>query len=432
MKKLLYLLNILILTFGILQARVAHRIVLDGSINPVATDYIIEAIENAEDAEAEILIIELDTPGGLMESMRLIMKAIQASEVPVLVYVAPTGARAGSAGVFITYSAHITAMAPATNIGSAHPVFGGGIPGSTPDSTTMDDMMEKVINDAVARIRAIAEIRGRNADWAEKAIRESANITETEALKLNVIDYIAPTLDSLLTTINGKEIKLDNGTVKILNTKDVSVTLFEMNWRQKLLDIISDPNISYILLMLALFGFIFELYNPGGIIPGVIAGISLILWLFSVQTLPVNYAGILLILLAIILFLLEIKIPSFGMLTIGGVISLIMGSIMLFEGAEVYLRVSWQTILVVVITSVAFFVFAVGLTIKAHKRKPTTGKEGMVGETGLVYKPLNPEGTVKIHGEFWKAVSEQPLKKGQKVKVVKYDGVNLILHVKPE
>ncbi len=428
-KKLFFL---VILMFTVVEGRVVHRIMIDGSINPVTTEYIIKSIEQAEKENAELIVIELDTPGGLMESMRRIMKAIQASEVPVVVYVAPTGARAGSAGVFITYAAHITAMAPATNIGSAHPVFSGGIPGSTPDSTTMDAMMEKVVNDAVARIRAIAEVRGRNADWAEKAIRKSANITEKEALELNVVEYIVPSLDSLLEVIDGKEVKLDDGTSRKLNTKNISISTHEMDWRQRILDVISDPNISYILLMLALFGFIFELYNPGGIIPGVIAGISLILWLFSVQTLPLNYAGVLLILLSVILFLLEIKIPSFGMLTIGGVISLVMGSIMLFNSSEQYLQVSWQVILSVVIVSVAFFALAVGLTIKAHKKKPTTGKEGMVGESGIVFQPLDPEGTVKIHGEFWRATSDQPLKKGQKIKVIKYDGENLLLVVKPE
>ncbi|NOX87598.1 MAG: nodulation protein NfeD [Calditrichaeota bacterium] len=431
MKKVVFSVLFTALFIGLLPARVVHRIIVEGIINPVATEYISDAIKKAEEADAELLVIQMDTPGGLMESMHKIVKAIQSSGVPVVVYVAPSGSRAGSAGVFITYAAHVAAMAPSTNIGSAHPVFGGGPTGGQPDSTSSKTMMEKVINDAVAKIKSLAEKRGRNAEWAEKAIRESANITEKEALKLNVIDYIAPSLDSLLTVLDNKKIELDIGVTKVVHTADAQVITYKMSWRQQILDVLSNPNIAYILLMLGIYGILFELYSPGAILPGVVGGICLIVGLYALQTLPVNYAGILLIVFAIILFLLEIKIPSYGLLTIGGVISLIMGSVMLFDSPLPFLRVSWQVILFVVGLSVLFFVFAIGMAIKTHRSKPTTGSVGLIGEIGEVYKPLNPEGTIKLHGEFWKAVSDVPCKRGQKVKVVEYDGRSLIVKVEP-
>ncbi len=431
MKKAVFSVLFTALFIGLLQARVVHRIVVEGIINPVATEYISDAIKKAEEADAELLVIQMDTPGGLMESMHKIVKAIQSSGVPVVVYVAPSGSRAGSAGVFITYAAHVAAMAPSTNIGSAHPVFGSSPTGGQPDSISGKTMMEKVINDAVAKIKSLAEKRGRNAEWAEKAIRESANITEKEALKLNVIDYIAPSLDSLLTVLDNKKIELDIGITKVVHTAGAQVITYKMSWRQQILDVLSNPNIAYILLMLGIYGILFELYSPGAILPGVVGGICLIVGLYALQTLPVNYAGILLIVFAIILFLLEIKIPSYGLLTIGGVISLIMGSVMLFDSPLPFLRVSWQVILFVVGLSVLFFVFAIGMAIKTHRSKPTTGSVGLIGEIGEVYKPLNPEGTIKLHGEFWKAVSDVPCKRGQKVKVVEYDGRSLIVKVEP-
>jgi len=430
MKKLYVFFISFIFTSPLFSATV-QLIVVDGVINPVATEYIVKSIQRAERDKAELLVIEMDTPGGLMESMHRIVKAIQSSTVPIAVYVAPSGSRAGSAGVFITYAAHIAAMAPSTNIGSAHPVFGGGMPGSKVDSSTTGTLMEKVVNDAVAKIKSVAKKRGRNAAWAEKAIRESANITETEALKLHVIDYVVPTLDSLLTVLDGKTIALDVGFSKTLRTKNATVQTYEMNWRERFLDSITNPNIAYILMMLGIYGLLFELYSPGAILPGVVGGISLILGLYALQTLSVNYAGILLIVFAIILFLLEIKIPSFGILSIGGVISLVVGSVMLFNSPLSFLHVSWGVILGVVIITLLFFVFAIGMAVKTYRTKPKTGLVGMIGESGEVYKALNPSGTVKLHGEFWKAVSDQPVEKGAKVRVVAYDNEKLELKVKP-
>ncbi len=431
MRRILLSLGFIFLLVNLTYGQVVHQIIVDGVINPVATEYITQSIQKAEKDQAQLLVITLDTPGGLMESMHRIVKAIQASRVPVAVYVAPAGARAASAGVFVTYAAHIAAMAPSTNIGSAHPVFGASPTGGKPDSAMSKTMLEKVTNDAVAKIRSLANKRGRNAAWAEKAIRESANITAEEALKLHVIDYLVPSLDSLLTVLDGKQITLDNGKKVILHTAGARVITFKMSWRQRILDTLSNPNIAYILLMLGIYGLLFELYNPGTILPGVVGGICLITGLYALQTLPVNYAGVLLILFAVILFLLEIKIPSYGLLTIGGVISLVMGSVMLFDSPLPFLRVSWQVITFFVILSVLFFVFAIGMALKTHRKKPTTGLEGMIGEEGEVFKPLNPAGTVKIHGEFWKAFSDVPCRKGQRVKVIEINRETLKLKVKP-
>lgn len=421
----------ILLSCQLLFASTVHRIIINGVINPAASEYIVSSIDRAENAQAELLVIQLDTPGGLMESMHKIVKAIQTSRVPVAVYVAPSGSRAASAGVFLTYAAHIAAMAPSTNIGSAHPVFGGGSPGGKPDSSSSETMMEKVINDAVAKIKGIAKRRGRNIEWAEKSIRESANITAEEALELQVIDYIVPTLDSLLTVLDGKKVTLDDGAVKTLKTAGARVVTFQMTWREKLLDTITNPNIAYILMMLGMLGLTLELYHPGAILPGVVGGISLILGLYAMETLSVNYAGILLIIFAVILFLLEIKIPSFGVLSIGGVISLIAGSVMLFDSNLPFLHLSWQVIFGVVVITTLFFVFLVGLVVRAYRKKPTTGVEGMAGEIGEVYKTLNPQGTIKVHGEFWKAVSDSPVKKGGRVEVLEADRESLLLKVKP-
>lgn len=404
-------------------ANVVHKITIDGAINPVVTEFIIQSIEKAEDANAELLIIEMDTPGGLMASMHLIVKSILASEVPVAVYVAPSGSRAGSAGVFITMAAHIAAMAPSTNIGSAHPVnLGGG-------QDTSQVMAEKIINDAVASIRSVAEKRGRNADWAEKAIRESANITETEALKQNVIDYIVPLADSLLSEVDGKEIDLVNGK-KTLETKGARIEEQRMSWRQKGLNVLSDPNIAYLLFLLGMAGIFFEIYNPGVVVPGVVGGIAMILALYALHTLPVNYAGLILIILAVVMFLLEIKVQSYGVLSIGGVISFVIGSIMLIDSPLPFLQISWQLITGAAVATTAFFVLAVGLTYRAQRRQITTGKEGLVGERGKALENLNLEGSIEVHGEIWNAIADKKIKKGQKIEIIEVDSKHLIVKVK--
>ncbi len=424
MKNIILTLVILLVASVSAEIKTVHKITINGIINPVAAEYVIESVERAEAEKAEMLVIEMDTPGGLMVSMHDIVKSILGSDVPIAVYISPPGSRAGSAGVFITAAAHIAAMAPGTNIGSAHPVNMG----ASQDTSAV--MEEKIINDAVAHIRSVSEKRGRNADWAEKAVRESANITEKEALNINVIDYIVPTVDSLLSVVNGKEVEVLSGK-RILDTKNARIEAFKMNWRQKVLDILSDPNILYILFLIGISGISLELYNPGSILPGVVGGICMILFLYSVQTIPVNIAGLLLIIFAAVLFLLEIKIPSYGLLTIGGVTSLVLGSIMLVDSPLPFLQISWKLILAATITITLFFIFAIGFAIRAHKKKPTTGKEGLVGEEGVALEDLKPSGQIEIHGEIWKAIAEDRIKKGQPVLVEEVDSQHLQLKVKP-
>ncbi|RJQ18488.1 MAG: nodulation protein NfeD [Nitrospiraceae bacterium] len=419
MIKNIFLLSvILLLTVVFVMPSFADILVIkvDGVVNPVMSEFITRQIDEAEKARSEALVINLDTPGGLDTSMRSIVKRITASEVPVAVYVSPGGARAASAGVFITLSAHIAAMAPGTNIGAAHPV---GI-GEKMDKT----MAEKAVNDAAAYIKTIAGKHGRNAEWAEKAVRESVSITEEEALKLKVIDLIAPDIKTLLEKIDRVTVDTAAGE-KTINTKGVNVRYGEMGIRYKILDFISDPNVAYLLMLLGFYGLFFELTSPGAIFPGVFGAICLILAFYSFQTLPVNYAGLLLIVLAIILFILEIKITSFGLLTIGGIISMTIGSLMLFESPLPFLKVSLKVVLPAVIITALFFFLTVSLAVKAYRRKPVTGVEGLVGLEGTAKTDVHNEGLVFVHGETWKAWSDEPMKAGEKVVVEKVDGLKL-------
>jgi len=394
---------------------------VDGIINPATAKFITDSIDQAAQQGGQCLIIQLDTPGGLMDSMRLIVKKILASHIPIIVYVAPKGARAASAGVFITMAAHIAVMAPGTHIGAAHPVTLGA------EGKESKTMMEKVVNDAVADIKATTKTRGRNVDWAEKAVRKSVSITEEEALKLNVVDLISSDLQDLLTKIDGRVVKYD-GATRTLLTKGMQPRSIQMSWRDRLLDIISNPTIAYIFLMLGIYGIFFELSSPGAILPGVVGGIFLILAFYALQMLPVNYAGLALIFFGIILFIAEIKVVSHGVLAIGGVISLLLGSMMLFQSPVEYMRVSLSVIIPAVMVSAAFFIFAVTKAINARLKKPTTGMEGLIGEEGIATATISPEGKISIHGEFWNAISDQSIERGEKVQVI---GVtNLKLKVK--
>jgi len=383
------------------------------------SEFISKNIDVADKDNAEAVVIELDTPGGLDTSMRSIVKKINASRTPVIVYVSPGGARAASAGVFITMAAHVAAMAPGTNIGAAHPVGVGGKMDKT--------MAEKAENDAAAYIISIAEKRKRNAEWAEKAVRESLSITENDALKMNVIDFVSTDLKSLLSSIDKKEVETSIGKHTI-STSGVNIKYIEMSVRHKILDIISDPNIAYLLMLLGFYGIFFELTNPGAIFPGVIGALSLILALYSFQTLPVNYAGVMLIVLGIVLFILEIKVTSFGMLTIGGIISMTIGSIMLFDSPLPFISLSLKVILPAVIITALFFSLTIYLVVKAYKRKPVTGTEGLAGLAGEAKTEIHDRGQVFIHGEIWSAWSEEAIKAGEKVVVVEVD--NLTLKVK--
>ena len=386
------------------------------AISPGTAEFIKSGIKTAEENEAACIIIELDTPGGLAESMRLIVQNILASKVPVVVFVYPGGARAASAGVMITMAADVAAMAPGTNIGAAHPVGAGGkdIDGS---------MSEKVINDMVAQAKSVAEKRGRNAKWVEDAIRESVSVTETEALKENIIDLIATDTNDLIKQLNGREIK-DRGILKLDDVKKVTI---KETLRTKILKTISNPNIAYILMMIGLAGLYFEFSHPGSIFPGVIGAIALILAFFAMQTLPVNYAGILLIVLAIIFFIMEMKITSYGLLSVAGVVSLLLGSLMLFKGSTPDMKVSLQVVLPTIVIISGFFVAVAGLVFRAQISKPTTGSSGLVGEIGIVKKALAPEGKVFVHGELWNARAKDPIDKDAKVRIVQV--VNLILEV---
>jgi len=417
---------------GIATARSGevHRIRIDGVINPISTKFIIEAVERAEEEGAEALLIELDTPGGLLEATRDIVQEFLAAKTPIIVYVSPAGARAGSAGVFITLAAHIAVMAPGSNIGAAHPVTigGGGMPGAEQDSSSRQVMSDKVTNDAVALIRSIAEARGRNIEWAEKAVRESAAITATDALSMGVIDLLAPDVDSLLTAINGRTVKLPDGE-RILNTIDVTIRLFEMNWSERLFNRLSDPNIAYIFMLLGIYGLIFELSNPGAILPGVVGVICLLLAFFAFQALPINLVGLLLILVGFILLILEIKVPSYGILTIGGVVALFLGSVMLIDTTLPALKISLGVIIPAVIATAAFALFAIGMGLRAQNRKVTTGSEGLIGEVGEVLTELNPTGEVLVSGEYWKAeaAGNQTIAVGEEVKVTKMIRMKLIV-----
>jgi len=396
-------------------------VTVDGTINPVSADYIHNSIRKAIDEKAECLIIHLNTPGGLLQSTRLIVSDILESPVPVIVYISPGGAHAGSAGVFIALAAHITAMAPGTNIGAAHPVVMQG---------QMDTIMnEKVTNDAAAFIRSIAEKRHRNIEWAERAVRRSYSYSETEALNDSVIDLIAKSDADLLERIDGRKVELNAGT-KLLSLKQATVELYKMSVWEKLLDTLSDPTIAYILLMIGMYGILFELFSPGAILPGIAGVIALILAFYSMQMLPVNYAGLALIVFAVILFILEIKIVSHGLLAIGGTVSLFFGSIMLIrpDSSMEFAAISRVVIYSVTLLSALFFLFIVGAGLKAQRRKVITGSEGMTGATGEVIEMLNPAGTVKVHGEIWNAESlGGTINKGEKVIVKERKNLKLFV-----
>lgn len=404
----------------IISAQKVVSIQVEAGINPATAEFIHRAIQKSEKEKAECLVIHLNTPGGLLQSTRKIVGDIMESSVPVVVYIAPAGADAGSAGVFVTLSANIAAMAPGTNIGAAHPVTG--------QTETDSIMMGKITNDAAAFIRTIAKKRHRNIEWAENAVRHSFSYSETEALEDSVIDLIAANDAELLKMVDGRKVELNSGIVT-LHTASAKVETYDMSFIEKLLNIISDPNIAYILMMLGFYGIMFELYSPGTILPGVIGVISLILAFYSLQTLPVNYAGVALIIFALVLFLLEIKIASHGILAIGGIISLILGSMMLIRtGSGEVGRISWTVIISAAAVTALFFLFIIGMGIKAQKRKPTTGISTIIGQIGTANETLNPTGMVLAHGELWQAESlSGEIRKGEKVLIKNMQGFKLFV-----
>ncbi len=389
---------------------------LEGPINPGTALYVTRGLEQAKKQGARLCILRLDTPGGLASSMRTIIKAILNSSVPVAVWVGPRGAGAASAGVMVTVAGHVAAMAPGTNIGAAHPVTAGG-------RDIEKTMSKKVVNDMAAYARGIAEDKGRNGEWVEKAIRESVSITAEEAVEKKVVDLVAKDIDELLRRLDGREVDVE-GSKMTLKTAGLEKKYYRPGFRDRVLKTISDPNIAYILMMIGLAGLYFELSHPGAIFPGVIGAISLVLAFFSFQTLPVNYAGLLLIALAIIFFIAEVKVASYGILSIGGLVSLTLGSIMLFEDVRVSLELMMPTILLVG----GFFVVVAGLAFRAYRAKPRLGTEGLLGESGVVTEMIDPEGLIFVHGEYWRAKAGERLEPGEKVVVTGVEG--LLLEVK--
>jgi membrane-bound serine protease (ClpP class) len=391
---------------------------VDGVIDTIISDYISRGIAKAEAEGAEALIIQMDTPGGLDASMRSIIKNVLDSEVPVVVFIYPSGARAASAGSFIAVASHIAAMTPGTNIGAAHPVAIGG---ETPVS-------EKVTNDAAAYMRSIAEKKGRNASLAESFVINSTSLTASEALEGGIIEVIAEDYSSLLNQIDGMEVETRAGN-KTLSTMKAEREVIPLSTREGFLHVLSDPNIAYLLFIAGFYGIIFELSNPGAILPGVVGGICILLALWSFQALSVSTAGLALIIFAILLFVAETQIPSHGLLTIGGAISLFLGSLLLINvEKEPFVRISLGVITTVTLLTTLFFVVAIGFVMKAHRRRPTTGKEGMVGLIGIAKEDLTPEGEVFIHGERWRArARDGSIQKGKKVKVIEVENLILIV-----
>ncbi len=393
--------------------REAMVIEIEGAIGSGASAFLTRAVIAAEDRGSVILVIRLDTPGGLSTSMKTMAKTILNSPVPIVVYVAPKGASAASAGVLITIAAHVAAMSPGTNIGAAHPVQSDG-------SDIQKTMETKVVNDMASYGRGIAADKGRNAEWVEKAIRESVSITADEAVSNNVVDLIATDMDDLLAKIDGREINFKNGTIR-LDTKSLAEYYYKPRVIDKILMLISDPTIMTMLLGIGLLGLWVEITHPGAIFPGVIGGISLILAFFSMQTLPVNYAGLLLIALGVIFFIAEIKVASYGLLSLGGVISLTLGSMMFFKD----LGLSYMGIILFVLIISAFFIFVGWLAYKAQRSRPRSGANPLIGETGVVKKTLAPEGMVFVHGEYWSAISDTPIEAGDDVRVEEVNGLTL-------
>ena len=389
------------------------KITIDAPIHPVTSEYIRNAIDKAETDNVRMVIMVLNTPGGLDSSMREIIERILSSEVPIAAYVSPNGARAASAGFFISIACDLFVMSPGTNTGAAHPV-GVSITGQQMDET----MADKVTNDAVSYIKSIAEKRGRNSKMAEDAVRESSSYTETECIEGKLIDLIAQDVSDIIDSFDGKTIKRFDGEEQLLELRGEQVIEFPMSARQKFLLTISNPNLAYLLLMLGLLGLYFEFSNPGAILPGVLGGISLLLAIFSFQILPINYVGLILILLAIGLFILEIKVQSYGILSVGGIIAMVIGSIMLIDAPIPELRPSLKFIIPVAVGLSLIFLFLIFLAVRALANKVHTGKEGMVGEIGVAQSDLTPKGKVFVHGELWNAEADQEISEGEDVRVV--------------
>ena len=460
------------LIMSLASAAAEHTVLvltLRDAIGPASADFIHSGLMEAQDRNASLMVLQLDTPGGLDTAMRDIIREIIASPIPVAIYVAPSGARAASAGTYMLYAAHIAAMAPGTNLGAATPVQIGGFPDLTPgdnnetgkdktgkdnkqaqktgknesedtgeDDTaaeeqsqnlTGDAMTHKMVNDAVAYIRSLAEMRNRNADWAEQAVRQAASLSSEQAVEQGVVDLLAEDLHDLLQQIDGRVVVV-NKVEQTLATADAEVINYAPDWRNRLLAVITNPNVAYILMLLGIYGLFFELANPGYVMPGVIGGICLLLALYSMQVLPVNFAGVALILLGIAFMVAELFMPSFGALGIGGIIAFVIGSIILFDVEGLGdLAISKSLIITVAAVTAAFFLVVIRMIFKAHRRPVVSGVEEMVGQRGEVVEAFDKRGFVHVHGEDWQADTQQPVKSGDRVKVMGIEG--LILKIEP-
>ena len=418
----------------------ARVLTMQGAIGPASADYVVRELARAFEADAPLVVLELDTPGGLDTSMREIIQAILASPVPVVTYVHPAGARAASAGTYILYASHIAAMAPATNLGAATPVaigIGGDLPGpdrrpqqgqeGAPDTT--DSLASKRMHDASAYIRSLAELRGRNVEWAELAVREAVSLSASQALTMKVIDLIAEDIDDLLASIDGLEVTMSGGMAYVLRTEGLSLLRIEPDWRSRLLAVIGDPGIAYILMLLGIYGLIFEFSNPGFGVPGVIGAILLLLALFALHLLPVSYAGLGLILLGFAFMIAEVFAPSFGVLGLGGIVAFVIGSVMLIDTDQPGFGLPWTLILTFAATTALFMFFVVGMAMRARRRPVVTGGEEIPGSTGILLEDCDSQGWAQVHGETWRVRCRQPLHKGTRVRVVAKSG--LVLDVEP-
>lgn len=436
------------------HAKNVHVLTVQGAISPASADYLVRGINKAADANARLVVVELDTPGGLDTSMRDIIKAILASPVPVATYVSPKGARAASAGTYILYASHIAAMAPATNLGAATPVeLAPGAsppekpatPGKkdekpaadapvqdaakdAPQSTPQDAKSRKAVHDASAYIRSLAELRGRNVEWAERAVREAVSLSAEAALQAKVVDIVAENLDDLLKQIHGRKVKLSSGEIT-LDTANLTITRAEPDWRSQLLAVIGDPGIAYILMLLGIYGLLYEFSNPGMGFPGVVGGICLLLALFALQLMPINYVGLALIMLGVALMVSEAFLPSFGALGLGGIVAFVIGSVMLIDTDIPGYGISWALIIPIAAVTALFSFIVVSMALRARKRPVVTGGEEMLGAEGEVLDDMQNEGWARVHSELWRIHSSMPLVRGTKVRVTaRHD---LILEVKP-
>jgi membrane-bound serine protease (ClpP class) len=407
-----------------------------GAIGVAAEIQIEIVLKRAREAEAELVLFRLDTPGGLVTSTRTIIQAILGSPVPVVTYVAPSGARAASAGTYIIYASHVAAMAPGTHLGAATPIQLGGPPNPTqPQSPQRDKpadekpkagMEDKVLNDAIAYIRALAQLRGRNAEWAEKAVREAATLTATDALKQDVIEFVAADTTDLLRQVDGRSVSI-GGVSRPLATKDREVVLVPPDWRTRLLGTIADPNIAFILMMIGIYGILFELWSPGVYFPGVLGGICLLLGLAALSVLPVNFAGLALVLLGVALMVGEAFTPGIGAMGIGGVVSLVIGAAFLFDpdAADIDIRVDWPVIIGTAGLSALLALSVFGYALRSRKRAVVTGAEQMIGMSGRVIAWEGDKGTVRVHGEIWSAAADRSFVPGDEVRVASRTGLTL-------